>query len=280
MGAMLGLVVSDSFLMFFIFWELTSITSFLLIGFDHEREAARRAALQALVVTGGGGLCLLAGLLLLWNITGVTQMSELTGFGDVVRESPLYLAALILVLGGAFTKSAQFPFHFWLPNAMVLMTALYLAAGEIARRGGGFLLSTLGGLYRQSGGFTALSLVLFLAACGLPPFSGFWPKVILVKAALDSGAWWLAAVILAGGFLTTIAFGRLFLLAYWRPAPMAAKPAAALWGTGFPLAALTALVVGFGILPEQLLALSQSAAAGLADPEAYLHSVFPGGGAP
>ncbi len=65
MGAMLGIVVSDSFLMFFVFWELTSITSFLLIGFDHEREAARRAALQALVVTGGGGLCLLAGLLIL-----------------------------------------------------------------------------------------------------------------------------------------------------------------------------------------------------------------------
>ncbi|MBY4591541.1 Na+/H+ antiporter subunit D [Rhizobium redzepovicii] len=174
--------------------------------------------------------------------------------------------------GGGISGAVFYALH-----SMVLMTALYLAAGEIARRGGGFLLSTLGGLYRQSGGFTALSLVLFLAACGLPPFSGFWPKVILVKAALDSGAWWLAAVILAGGFLTTIAFGRLFLLAYWRPAPMAAKPAAALWGTGLPLAALTALVVGFGILPDQLLALSQSAAAGLADPEAYVHSVFPGG---
>ncbi|KPH10418.1 Na+/H+ antiporter subunit D [Rhizobium acidisoli] len=174
--------------------------------------------------------------------------------------------------GGGISGAVFYALH-----SMVLMTALYLAAGEIARRGGGFLLSGLGGLYRQSGGFTALSLVLFLAACGLPPFSGFWPKVILVKAALDSGAWWLAAVILAGGFLTTIAFGRLFLLAYWRPAPMAAKPAAALWRAGLPLAALTALVVGFGILPEQLLALSQSAAAGLADREAYVHSVFPGG---
>ncbi|WHO72300.1 Na+/H+ antiporter subunit D [Rhizobium sp. BT03] len=166
---------------------------------------------------------------------------------------------------------------FYAVHSMVLMTALYLAAGEIARRGGGFLLSGLGGLYRQSGAFTALSLMLFLAACGLPPFSGFWPKVILVKASLDSGAWWLAAVILVGGFLTTIAFGRLFLLAYWRPAPTAAMPSAALWRTGLPLAALTALVVGFGILPEWLLALSQSAAAGLADPQAYLHSVFPGG---
>ncbi|ANM09750.1 MULTISPECIES: Na+/H+ antiporter subunit D [unclassified Rhizobium] len=174
--------------------------------------------------------------------------------------------------GGGISGAVFYALH-----SMVLMTALYLAAGEIARRGGGFLLSGLGGLYRQSGGFTALSLVLFLAACGLPPFSGFWPKVILVKASLDSGAWWLAAVILVGGFLTTIAFGRLFLLAYWRPAPTAAMPSAAVWRTGLPLAALTALIVGFGILPERLLALSQAAAAGLADPQAYLHSVFPGG---
>ncbi|WP_414815822.1 Na+/H+ antiporter subunit D [Rhizobium sp. IY2] len=166
---------------------------------------------------------------------------------------------------------------FYALHSMVLMTALYLAAGEIARRGGGFSLSALGGLYRQSGGFTALSLVLFLAACGLPPFSGFWPKVMLVKASLDSGAWWLAAAILVGGFLTTIAFGRLFLLVYWRPAAMVLAPSRANWRTGLPLAALTALVIGFGILPERLLALSQSAAAGLVEPGAYLHSVFPGG---
>ncbi|MDF0698753.1 Na+/H+ antiporter subunit D [Rhizobium sp. MC63] len=166
---------------------------------------------------------------------------------------------------------------FYALHSMVLMTALYLAAGEIGRRGGGFCLSDLGGLYRQSGGFTWLSLVLFLAACGLPPFSGFWPKVMLVKAALDSGTWWLAAAILAGGFLTMIAFGRLFLLAYWRPAPMVLAPSKPSWRTGLPLAALTALTIGFGILPERLLALSQAAAAGLADPQAYLHSVFPQG---
>ncbi|MBB3563378.1 multicomponent Na+:H+ antiporter subunit A [Rhizobium sp. BK512] len=137
MGAMLGVVVSDSFLMFFIFWELTSITSFLLIGFDHERQAARRAALQALVVTGGGGLLLLAGLLLLWGQTGVAQLSELMQFGDVVRGSPLYFATLLLVLGGAFTKSAQFPFHFWLPNAMEAPTPVsaYLHSATMVKAG-------------------------------------------------------------------------------------------------------------------------------------------------
>jgi multicomponent Na+:H+ antiporter subunit A len=137
MGSMLGLVASDSFLMLFVFWELTSITSFLLIGFDHQREAARRAALQALVVTGGGGLFLLAGLILLWNITGATQFSLLTAFGPQVKASPFYLAALVLVLGGAFTKSAQFPFHFWLPNAMEAPTPVsaYLHSATMVKAG-------------------------------------------------------------------------------------------------------------------------------------------------
>lgn len=137
MGAMLGLVASDSLLMLFVFWELTSITSFLLIGFDHRREAARRAALQALVVTGGGGLFLLAGLLLLWNVTGVAQLSLLLPLGEVVRASPFYLPLLFLVLGGAFTKSAQFPFHFWLPNAMEAPTPVsaYLHSATMVKAG-------------------------------------------------------------------------------------------------------------------------------------------------
>jgi multicomponent Na+:H+ antiporter subunit A len=137
MGAMLGLVISDSFLMLFVFWELTSITSFLLIGFDHEREAARRAALQALVVTGAGGLSLLAGLIFLWNITGVTQLSLLVHLGDGLRQSPFYFATLLLVLGGAFTKSAQFPFHFWLPNAMEAPTPVsaYLHSATMVKAG-------------------------------------------------------------------------------------------------------------------------------------------------
>ncbi len=137
MGSMLGLVVSDSFLMLFIFWELTSITSFLLIGFDHERAAARRAALQALVVTGGGGLFLLAGLLLIWDVTDVTQLSLLLNLDGVLRDSPFYLAILVLILGGAFTKSAQFPFHFWLPNAMEAPTPVsaYLHSATMVKAG-------------------------------------------------------------------------------------------------------------------------------------------------
>lgn len=137
MGSMLGLVVSDSFLMFFVFWELTSITSFLLIGFDHKREASRRAALQALIVTGGGGLFLLAGLLMIWNITGISEMSLLLRSGDVLVDSPFYIAVFLLVLGGAFTKSAQFPLHFWLPNAMEAPTPVsaYLHSATMVKAG-------------------------------------------------------------------------------------------------------------------------------------------------
>ncbi len=137
MGAMLGVVVADSLLMLFVFWELTSITSFLLIGFDHERAASRRAALQALVVTGGGGLLLLAGLIFIWDISGITQLSMLVRGGDILRDSPFYLAALLLVLGGAFTKSAQFPFHFWLPNAMEAPTPVsaYLHSATMVKAG-------------------------------------------------------------------------------------------------------------------------------------------------
>lgn len=118
MGAMLGLVLGDNLITLFVFWELTSITSFLLIGFDHLRAASRRAAIQALVVTGGGGLLLLAGFILIISTTGEIEMSVLLQSGDILRDNPYYLPIFLLVLGGAFTKSAQFPFHFWLPNAM------------------------------------------------------------------------------------------------------------------------------------------------------------------
>ena len=137
MGAMQGLVAADSFLTLFVFWELTSITSFLLIGFDHSREASRRAAVQALIVTGAGGLSLLAGLLLVWSATGIGDLGTLLSSGEVMRESPVYLAALLLLLGGAFTKSAQVPFHFWLPNAMEAPTPVsaYLHSATMVKAG-------------------------------------------------------------------------------------------------------------------------------------------------
>jgi multicomponent Na+:H+ antiporter subunit D len=171
---------------------------------------------------------------------------------------------------------------FYALHSMLVMTALYLAVGLAARLGGGFSLSTLGGLYRGHALFAALSLMLFFSVSGLPPFSGFWPKVMLVKAALDSGAGWLAGALLLTGFLTMIATGRVFLLAYWRPAPegqavqQAALPVTAL----LPLLVLTALSVLIGLFPETLLTLIKTAALTLDAPSAYLNSVFPAGSAP
>jgi len=137
MGSMIGVVLADNLIALFVYWELTSITSFLLIGFDHNRQASRRAAIQALVVTGGGGLALLAGVIVLNLITGHTELSLLLTSGDTVRESPYYLLAFWLVIAGAFTKSAQFPFHFWLPNAMEAPTPVsaYLHSATMVKAG-------------------------------------------------------------------------------------------------------------------------------------------------
>lgn len=115
MGAMQGLVLSDNLIALYLFWELTSVTSFLLIGFDHHRQAARRAAIQALVVTGFGGLALLGAGIAIHAVTGGWELSALT---SDVRGNGVYPLLVLLVLLAAFTKSAQLPFHFWLPNAM------------------------------------------------------------------------------------------------------------------------------------------------------------------
>jgi multicomponent Na+:H+ antiporter subunit A len=137
MGSMLGLVLADNVVTLFVFWELTSLSSFLLIGFDHGSPAARRAALQALVVTAGGGLALLVGLLLMAGIGGSLELSVLLGRGDILREHRWYTVILLLVLAGAFTKSAQFPLHFWLPNAMAAPTPVsaYLHSATMVKAG-------------------------------------------------------------------------------------------------------------------------------------------------
>ncbi|WP_322495178.1 hydrogen gas-evolving membrane-bound hydrogenase subunit E [Chloroflexus sp.] len=118
MGAMLGLVLASNVLTMFVFWELTSVTSYLLIGYKHDYADARRGALHSLLVTGGGGLALLVGLLLLGQAAGSYELRDILAAGDGLRAHALYPAAVILILLGCFTKSAQIPFHFWLPGAM------------------------------------------------------------------------------------------------------------------------------------------------------------------
>ena len=145
MGAMLGLALADNMFLLFVFWELTSFSSYMLIGFEHEREPARSAAQQAFLITAGGGLALMAGVLLLGQAGGTLEFSALLRQGEVVRASPFYLPAVVLILLAAFTKSAQFPFHFWLPNAMEAPTPVsaYLHSATMVKAGV-YLLARLG----------------------------------------------------------------------------------------------------------------------------------------
>jgi multicomponent K+:H+ antiporter subunit A len=144
MGAMLGLVLADNLLLLVVFWEATSLASFLLIGYWHGREDARQGARMALTITGAGGLALLGGVLLIGEVVGSYRLDDVLAAGDTLRAHPLYVPALLLVLLGAFTKSAQFPFHFWLPQAMAAPTPVsaYLHSATMVKAGV-FLLARL-----------------------------------------------------------------------------------------------------------------------------------------
>jgi len=151
MASMLGVALADNVVTLFVFWELTSFSSYLLIGFDRERAAARAAALQALVVTAMGGVALLAGLLLLGQAGGSLELSELLARGSELAAHPLAVMALLLIFFGAFTKSAQVPFHFWLPNAMEAPTPVsaYLHAATMVKAGI-YLLARLTPIFGES----------------------------------------------------------------------------------------------------------------------------------
>jgi len=167
LAAMLGLVLSDNLLGLFVFWEATSLLSYVLIGFEREKAEVRASALQALLVTGGGGLALLAGFVLLGQAGGSLDLGTLAANAEAVKASPLYLPALLLVLLGAFTKSAQVPFHFWLPEAMAAPAPVstYLHSATMVKAGV-FLLArlhpTLGGTPEWTGIVTTVGAATML----------------------------------------------------------------------------------------------------------------------
>src|SRR5699024_5356613 len=134
-GAMLGLVLVDDVFSLYLFWELTTVCSFLLVGGDGTTRRARRSATQALLITAAGGLSMLLGLILLATSAGTVRVSE--SVAGPPRAPLLVSVAVVLVLGGAFAKSAQFPFHVWLPAAMVAPTPVsaYLHAAAMVKAG-------------------------------------------------------------------------------------------------------------------------------------------------
>lgn len=136
-GAMLGIVISDNILLLLIFWELTSLSSFLLIGYWKHLPEGRQGARMALTVTGAGGLAMIGGMLILGNIAGSYNLTDILAAGDLIKASEWYTPAVILILLGAFTKSAQFPFHFWLPHAMAAPTPVsaYLHSATMVKAG-------------------------------------------------------------------------------------------------------------------------------------------------
>lgn len=265
--AMLGLVTADDAVTLFLFWEGTTITSWLLVGFDHERAGARAAALQALLVTGGGGLALLAGLLVMGGLAGTFRLSEMNAAGDLFRTSPLYPAIFALVMLGAFTKSAQWPFQFWLPGAMAAPTPVsaYLHSATMVKAGIYLiarLMPSLGGtdlwiwILTPVGGFTMLlasvwalrqtDLKLMLAyttvmALGLMTMLLGLASPIAVAAAMTFllvHAFYKAALFLSVGLIEKGAGSRLYPelggLAGAMPLSAAIVALAALSMAGFP----------------------------------------------
>ena len=216
MAFMLGLVLSGNLLTLFIFWELTSITSYLLIGYKHHYQSARKAALQALLVTGSGGLALLAAILLLAHVGGTLEISDLAAQSQAIQAHPLYTPIVLLVLVGAFTKSAQFPFHFWLPNAMAAPTPVsaYLHSATMVKAGVYLvarLTPVLGGSAIWFGLLTSVGAVTMLLAAFLA-----WRQTDLKRILAYTTISALGMLMLLLGIGTTVAIkaAMVFLLAH------------------------------------------------------------------
>ncbi|MGF9892439.1 Na+/H+ antiporter subunit A [Priestia megaterium] len=175
MGSMLGVVLSDNLMSLYSFWELTSLSSFLLIGYWYKREKSQYGALKSMLITVFGGLSLLAGIVLLYVMTGTFSIREIISNVDVVTASHLFIPALVLILLGAFTKSAQFPFHIWLPDAMEAPTPVsaYLHSATMVKAGI-YLLARLSPVF-------AISATWFFTISIIGLITLFWGSFSAVK---------------------------------------------------------------------------------------------------
>jgi multicomponent Na+:H+ antiporter subunit D len=224
----------------------------------------------------GDIFAIVAGLTMLLGAIGALAQNDIRKMMAFLIISGIGVMLMGFALGQALGLAATV---FYAMHSMVSMTAIFLLAGLMHRRMGTPDLSHAGGLYAASPLLTAIALILIFTVAGLPPFSGLWPKVMLVKAGLDVGAFWLVGVLLVSAFITTLALGRMFLLAFWRPAqnlqPLAMiemkYPSSAM----IALVGLTVPLVAVGFYPEPLVALSLRAAEWLQNPQPYIDAVFP-----
>jgi len=204
-GAMVGIALSRNVLLMLVFWEMTSLSSFLLIGFWRDKAEARQGARMALTITGGGGLAMIAGMMLLGKAAGSYDLATILSRADAAQASSLYPAILILILSGAFTKSAQFPFHFWLPHAMSAPTPVsaYLHSATMVKAGV-FLLArlwpVLAGTDLWFGIVTTAGLITMLFGAGVALFR-YDLKAILAYSTISQ----LGMMVMLLGFGTVAA---------------------------------------------------------------------------
>lgn len=201
MAAMLGVALADNLIALFVFWELTSVTSYLLIGFDHDRPESREGARKALLITATGGLAMMAGFILLGEMAGTYEISQISNIKYQISNS-LYIPALVLILLGAFTKSAQWPFHIWLPDAMQAPTPVsaYLHSATMVKAGV-YLLArlspTLGGTDVWFYVVSSVGLITLLVG-GLVALKQTDLKAILAYTTIG----WLGALVMLLGWGT------------------------------------------------------------------------------
>ncbi|WP_269932210.1 Na+/H+ antiporter subunit D [Aminobacter sp. HY435] len=204
-----------------------------------------------------------------------SDIRRISGF-LVISGVGIMLAGIALGSVGGLSGAIFYALH-----SMLALSALYLLGGLMRQKGGSFSLHTLSGLYLASPLMTALAFIIALAVAGLPLGSGLWPKVMLVRASLEAGAWPLALAILASGFLATIALGRVFILAFWRNGiagqPRLEAGKVSLTGYG-AVSVLVIAILAMGLAPEPFIRVTTAAATGLLDSSAYVHAVFPAGG--
>lgn len=225
----------------------------------------------------GAVIAIIAALTMLVGALGALAQTDIRRVLGYLVISGIGLMLAGLALGSETGISGSI---FYAAHSMIVMTALYLLAGIIGRLMGTFDLHKAGGLYQASPWLGALCLVLAFSVSGLPPFSGLWPKVLLVKGSIDVGAWWLAAAIIVSGFLTTIAMVRVFSFSFWRTRADGLVEIGPISREGriklYAALGLTALTVIAGIYPEPFIQVSDRVAFELTHPQTYIDAVFGG----